>query len=109
VVLNANRGESLSDIAEHARAHNFGFAIYKDVNNVVADRFGAQVTPETYVIDSGGVIRYHGSIDDSQDPAKVTTNRLRAAFDAVRVGSPAPQPETKAFGCTITRVKQSTP
>lgn len=106
VAINANRTESASDVAEHARTHNFQFAVYKDENNVVADRFGATVTPETYVIDSSETIRYHGSIDDSQNPSRVTTQRLRRALDAVLAGNPPPQTETKAFGCSIKRVQK---
>lgn len=106
IAVNANRSESASEVAEHARAHNFQFTVYKDENNVVADQFGATVTPETYVIDSNGTIRYHGSIDDSQNPSRVTTERLRRALDAVLAGNPPPQAETKAFGCSIKRVQK---
>jgi len=105
VVINSNRTEPTSAVADHAKQHNFGFTVYKDDNNIVADRFGATVTPETYVIDSQGVIRYHGSIDDSQQIPRVKTQRLRAALDAVLSGNAPPQAETKAFGCTIKRVQ----
>jgi peroxiredoxin len=105
VVINANRTEPASAVQEHAKEHSFPFTVYKDENNVVADKFGATVTPETYVIDSSGTIRYHGSIDDSQNPSRVTTQRLRLALDAVLTGNPPPQAETKAFGCTIKRVR----
>ena len=44
------------------------------------------MTSETYVIDSTGIIRYHGSIDDSQNIARVTTRRLALALDAVLAG-----------------------
>ena len=108
VVINANRTEPASAVAEHAREHNYPFAVYKDPDNAIADRFGASVTPETYVIDSTGTIRYHGSIDDSQNLSRVTTPRLRLALDAVLVGNPPPQTETKAFGCTIKKVQKST-
>ncbi len=104
VVINANRTEPAAAVQEHARRHNFQFAVYKDEDNVVADKFGATVTPETYVIDSAGVIRYHGSIDDSQNLARVATQRLRLALDAVLAGKEPPQTETKAFGCSIKRV-----
>ncbi|MBV9613328.1 MAG: redoxin domain-containing protein [Acidobacteriaceae bacterium] len=108
VVINANRTEPATAVAEHARAHNFPFTVYKDENNTIADRFGATVTPETYVIDSTGMIRYHGSIDDSQNQSRITTQRLRLALDAVLGGSAPPQVETKAFGCSIKRVQKST-
>jgi peroxiredoxin len=101
VVINANRTEPAAAVLEHAKQHNFPFTVYKDENNVVADKFGATVTPETYVIDSTGTIRYHGSIDDSQNPSRITTQRLRLALDAVLAGKEPPQTETKAFGCTI--------
>lgn len=86
----------------------FGFPVYKDLNNVVADRFGAQATPETFVIDSAGVIRYHGSIDDSRNEARVKFRGLRGALDAVLAGKQPEVPETRAFGCSIKRVPKTT-
>ena len=108
VVINANRTESAAAVQAHAREHGFQFTVYKDENNVVADRFGATVTPETYVIDSAGLLRYHGSIDDAQNVARVTTRRLGLALDAVLAGKQPPQTETKAFGCSIKRVQKGT-
>src|SRR5271167_3037679 len=103
IVLNANRTESAAAVQEHAREHGFQFTVYKDENNQLADKFGATVTPETYVIDASGIIRYHGSIDDAQNVARVTTQRLRLALNAVLSGKEPPQTETKAFGCSIKR------
>lgn len=108
IALNANRTEQAPAVQEHAREHGFQFTVYKDENNVVADKFGATVTPETYVIDASGVIRYHGSIDDAQNISRVTTQRLRLALDAVLAGKEPPQTETKAFGCSIKRASKST-
>jgi len=108
IVLNANRTEPAAAVQEHAHEHGFQFTVYKDENNVVADKFGATVTPETYVIDPAGVIRYHGSIDDSQNIARVSTRRLRLALDAVLAGKEPPQNETKAFGCSIKRGPKGT-
>jgi peroxiredoxin len=102
IFLNANRTEPAAQVAEHAKEH-FAFPVYKDENNVVADRFGASVTPEAYVIDSGGILRYHGSIDDSQEVSRVQEQRLRNALDAVLAGKNVDRAETKAFGCTIKR------
>jgi peroxiredoxin len=108
VFVNANKNESANEVRTHAKAVGFVFPVYKDANNVVADRFGAEVTPESYVIDSGGVIRYHGAIDDSQNEARIRTRGLRLALDAVLAGKPVEITETKAFGCSIKRARRTT-
>jgi peroxiredoxin len=107
IFVNANHTEPAAAVEEHARQHNFEFAVFKDENNVVADEFGATVTPETYVIDSSGTLRYHGSIDNSQNESRVTSLRLREALDAVLAGKQPPQTETKAFGCSIKRAPRT--
>jgi peroxiredoxin len=107
IFVNANRSEPASEVRDHARRVGFPFAVYKDPGNVLADRFDAQVTPESFVIDSSGTIRYHGSIDDSMEESHVRVRRLRAALDALLAGKPVPSTETKAFGCTIKRVRRA--
>jgi hypothetical protein len=105
--LNANQNESQAEVEDHARLVGFPFPVSKDANNVMADRLGADYTPESFVLDREGAIRYHGRIDDAQNPARVRHNSLRLAIDAVLAGGEVPQPETKAFGCTIKRVRKA--
>jgi peroxiredoxin len=107
IFVNANRSEPASEVREHAKRVGFPFPVYKDPDNVLADRFDAQVTPENFVIDSSGVIRYHGAIDDNMNESRVHTRTLRAALDALLAGKPLPSTETKAFGCTIKRVRHA--
>lgn len=108
VFLNSNQNEPPAEVEEHARTHGLAFRVYKDVNNAAADLFGAQFTPETYVIDKAGVLRYHGSIDDAQNEARIKLRGLRNAIDAVMAGKTVQPAETKAFGCTIKRVRKAT-
>jgi alkyl hydroperoxide reductase subunit AhpC len=105
--LNANQNESQMDVEDHARSVGFPFPVAKDANNAMADRLGAEYTPESFVIDREGVIRYHGRIDDAQNPARVRQSSLRLAIDAVLAGGKVPAPETKAFGCVIKRVRKA--
>ena len=107
VGINSNSTEPAAEVGTHAASNRFQFPVYKDPSNVVADMFGAQVTPETFVIDKAGVILYHGSIDDSQNPANIKTQGLRLALDAVLGGQAVAKAETKAFGCTIKRAKRT--
>ena len=105
--LNANQNESQVDVEDHARSVGFPFPVIKDANNAMADRLGAEYTPESFVIDREGAVRYRGRIDDAQNPARVRQNSLRLAIDAVLAGRDVPAPETKAFGCTIKRVRKA--
>jgi peroxiredoxin len=101
IFVNANSNEPIAEVAEHARRHAFAFPVYKDRNNAASDLFGATVTPEAFVMDSAGTMRYHGYIDDSLNEARVQKQGLRMALDAVLAGRPVASAETKAFGCTI--------
>ena len=107
VYINANHIEPAAEVEEHAKNNGFPFPVYKDDNNVVADRFGAEYTPEVFVLDKGGVIRYHGAIDDSRAAARIKAQHLRQALDSMLGGQPVATAQTKAFGCTIKRVKKA--
>jgi thiol-disulfide isomerase/thioredoxin len=102
VFVNANFNEPAEEVADHARQVGFTFPVYKDSGNV-ANLFNAQVTPETYVIDKTGIIRYHGAIDDAQNEARIKKQSLRNALEEVLAGKPVTVAETKAFGCTVKR------
>jgi peroxiredoxin len=89
--LNANQNESASDVKTDA-AHNFPFPILRDEGSKVADLYAAERTPEVFLVDEKGVIRYHGGVAE-----------LGAALADFTAGRPLAHAEVKAFGCTIKR------
>ena len=104
VGINSNVAETVQDAADHAKKHGHVFTILKDAGNKVADLYDARRTPEVFVIDKSGKLRYHGRIDDnSDDVSKVTSPDLKNALDSLLAGQPVAKAETKAFGCTIKR------
>jgi len=103
VAVNSSVDETAAEIAEHAKKHAFPFPVLKDENHRVADRFDAQVTPEVFVMDAQGVLRYHGRIDDSRDESAVLSHDLRNALDFLIAGQAPKQKETRPFGCSIAR------
>jgi len=107
VFINANGTEPASEVAGHAQQNGFPFPVYKDDGNVVADRFGAEYTPEVYALDQAGAIRYHGAIDDSRVAARIKAQHLRQALEAMLAGQGVETAQTRAFGCTIKRVKKA--
>ena len=104
--INSNRNESVKEIAEHNKVNKFHFLVLKDLKNKVADSFKARRTPEVYLLDEKRILRYHGAIDSSQK--KPETHYLREVLDLVIAGKeiPVDSKETKAFGCTIKRVRK---
>jgi len=103
VGINSNKTEDTTDAIAHAKAHGHTFPIVKDPNNKVADLYDARRTPEVYVVDSDGKLRYHGRIsEDHENPS--SSPDLKNALNSFLAGKPIARTETKAFGCTIKRV-----
>ena len=104
--INSNKQESIEEVAKHAKDNQLPFPVLIDVGNVVADTYNARVTPQVYLIDDKGVLRYMGRIDDSQNTAGIKKQDLREALDAVLAGRAVPTAETRAFGCSIKRMEK---
>ena len=104
--INANSMEDLKEIKKHALEKEFSFPVLKDDNNVIADKLKASVTPEIFVLNSEGVILYHGRIDDSKNETDVKSPDLKNALNEVLAGKPVTTAKTKVFGCSIKRVEK---
>jgi peroxiredoxin len=103
--INSNSTEPAEEVIAHAKKHGFAFPLMKDPDNKVADLYEARHTPEIFVVDPEGKLRYHGRIDENyEQPAKVASPDLKNALDALIAGRPIAKAETKAFGCSIKRV-----
>jgi len=103
--INSNKTEPADEVIAHAKTHGFAFPIMKDPDNKVADLYDAKHTPEIFVVDPEGKLRYHGRIDENyEDAAKVASPDLKNALDAMLGGRAIAKAETKAFGCSIKRV-----
>jgi peroxiredoxin len=103
--INSNKQEDIGEIKEHAEENGLDFIILKDVQNKIADVFEASFTPEIYVLNPDFKLLYHGRIDDSRKESKVETMDLRNALNEILAGKEVTVNETKAFGCTIKRIK----
>jgi peroxiredoxin len=98
VGVNSNSWESRGEVAEHARQRGFAFAMVKDETRALARLLGARATPEAFLIDASGRLRYRGWVKSRQESPD-----LQRALDAVLEGKPVRRPETKAFGCAVDR------
>lgn len=107
VFVNSNTNESTREIAQHSKAAEFPFPVYQDPGNRLADKLGATVTPEVFILDRDGMLRYKGQIDDARNPARVQVHGVKAAVEDLISGREVSRKETKAFGCTIKRAKKA--
>ncbi len=107
VAINSNDASKYPDdsfpkMKERAREKHFNFPYLHDENQTIARAYGAERTPEVFLFDRAGTLRYHGAIDDNyDDPAAVKTKYLRGALDALLSGKVPPTVETRPIGCTI--------
>lgn len=101
--VNSNATESPDRVKTHA-AENYKFPVLLDKGNVLADKFGANVTPEAFYFDAADVLAYRGAIDDDRSGQNVKTSYLRAAFDSALGGKKVAITKINAFGCSIKRV-----
>ncbi|HKO34883.1 MAG TPA: thioredoxin family protein [Pyrinomonadaceae bacterium] len=102
--INSNYTEPAADVKAHATERGLTFPILKDEANKIADRFGANKTPEAYVLDANMKLVYHGRIDNSQKIEGITSNDLRDALEELAAGKAITKTGAAAFGCTIKRV-----
>ena len=101
--INSNHTESLEWVKSHA-SENYKFPVLIDKGNVLADKLGANVTPETYYLNEKNLLVYHGAIDNSRSGDDITENYLRDAVEANLSGKPVAKKTANAIGCSIKRV-----
>jgi peroxiredoxin len=96
--VNSGRIETAEEVRAHAREHGHTFPIAKDPQAYVAGLLGARRTPEVFLLDHDGRLRYHGRV-----ASKISSPDLKNALDSLLAGRPIRPAETKAFGCAIPR------
>src|SRR5438552_1099215 len=77
------------------------FPFLHDASQEVARTFAAQTTPDVFVLDADGVLRYRGAPDADHDDPSLRAAWLRDALDAVLAGHSPELAETRPVGCSI--------
>ena len=78
-----------------------------DESGDVGRLYGAERTPQLYVINAEGVLVYRGAIDNSPDGEGQSpeggklVNYVASALQAVRTGAAVDPAETKPYGCSV--------
>jgi len=107
VDLDPSTGALDRQVTQHLTEYGYaGMPSAIDRDRTAASFARASITPQAFVVDRTGAIRYRGRIDNlyaalGKPRQHVTSHDLRDALDAVLAGRPVPTPETEALGCFI--------
>jgi peroxiredoxin len=94
--------ECLENMMTFKATHHLNFPYIRDITQDVAKGFGAEKTPEAFLLDREGVIYYRGQIDDNaEEPTAVKIPYLQQAIAQLLAGEQISTPETEAMGCLI--------
>ena len=111
VGVNGNSQDSLDDVRRFCDQLKPSFPIVRDNSGAVVEAYGAQRTPEVFVLDSDLNVRYQGRIDDqylvglARD--KVRRQDLAIAIDELLNEKEVSVPHTEPLGCHIGRVQKT--
>ncbi len=111
VLINSNEGkradeDSFEAMQKHAKEMSYSMPYLLDKNAVLADAFGANRTPQVYLLDKDLKLIYKGSIDNTWDPKRTEeNNNLKNAIANVSNNEVVKVSNTVAVGCSIKRVK----
>jgi hypothetical protein len=73
----------------------------RDESQEVARSYGARTTPDVFLVDSSGTLRYRGAPDEDHADASLRASWLREALDSVLAGDEVARPETEPVGCSV--------
>lgn len=106
----SNQQDSIDDLLNYRNQHDIPFPLVKDRNNIVADQFQAQRTPEIVLVNQELKILYRGRIDDQYQPgiarSKPHREDLRIAIEESLAGKKVTVDSTEPVGCLIGRIKK---
>jgi peroxiredoxin len=94
--------DSLQAMSARVQRGEFdGVPYLRDESQEVARAYDAKTTPDVFVLDAAGVLRYRGAPDGDCDDPTQNAAFVRDALDAVLAGrDPAPA-QTTPVGCSI--------
>ena len=94
--------DSFEKMKEFAANHQLNFPYIRDVTQDVAENFGVDKTPEAFLLDREGKLRYRGLIDDNvNQPEAVKVAYLHQAITQLLQGEVVTPSNTEVVGCSI--------
>jgi peroxiredoxin len=73
----------------------------RDESQEVARAYGAKTTPDVFLLDADGRLRYRGAPDSDHRDEEQRASWLREALDSVLAGDEPARAETTPVGCSV--------
>jgi peroxiredoxin len=93
--------DSLEAMRERVQSEDWPMPYLHDESQEVARAYDAKTTPDVFVLDAGGRLRYRGAPDSDHQNPSLNAGWLREALDSVLAGEEVARPETDPIGCSI--------
>jgi peroxiredoxin len=93
--------DSLDAMRRRVADEDWPMPYLHDSTQDVARAYDAKTTPDVFVADAAGRLRYRGAPDADYDDPGQRAAWLRDALDAVLAGDAPEQAETRPVGCSI--------
>jgi peroxiredoxin len=93
--------DAAGSMARRVAAGELAGPFLRDAEQAAARAYGTTATPEVFVVDRAGVVRYHGAPDSDHDDPAQDARWLRDALDDVLADRPVARPLTSPAGCSV--------
>ncbi len=99
------QGGGLELNQHYVKEYGIEYPVLLDEDSRVGRLYSARVTPEMYIIDAEGILRYRGAIDNAPRGnvrgGGELVNYVKVALEQLRNGETVSPSETRAYGCTV--------
>src|SRR5918999_1374883 len=93
--------DSYEAMQRRTRDEEWPMPYLRDETQEVARSYGARTTPDVFVLDADGVLRYRGAPDADHGDESQNAQWLRDALNGLRAGEDIALPETEPVGCSV--------
>lgn len=104
LAINSTNGMNIEDSVKYLKKYKLAEDIVAldDSEGSVGKIYGAKTTPHMFVVDSKGVLRYEGAIDDDPNGRNdERTNYVVSALRAIVAGETVTPEKTRSYGCAV--------
>jgi peroxiredoxin len=102
ICVNSGPEDDLASMKQRVQESGYNFPYLSDPSQAAGRQYGAQKTPEVFVLDANRKVVYMGAIDDNWMAAEdVKKPYVRNAIDAALEGRTPDVQEMRATGCGI--------